>query len=181
MTLLAILLVCALIFLVLGYMGKPGIGAIIASVLFLSNRCTQGECASGIWIWTGLFVAIGAVLMIPALRQSLITSRVLKVLAPMLPRISATELEALEAGTVWWDADLFSGKPDWDKLLKFKAKGLTEKEQAFLAGPVETVCRMVDNEQVDREGDLTPEVWQYLKDNGFMSLIIPEAYGGLDF
>jgi acyl-CoA dehydrogenase len=181
MTLLATLIVCALIFLVLGYLGRPGIGAIGASLLFISNRCTQGGSPTEIWVWTVLFGVIGSVLLIPSLRKSLVTSRVLKLLAPMLPRISATELEALEAGTVWWDADLFSGKPDWDKLLAFKAKGLTEKEQAFLDGPVETVCRMVNNEQVDREGDLNPEVWQYLKDNGFMALIIPESYGGLDF
>ncbi|MCP5023734.1 MAG: acyl-CoA dehydrogenase [bacterium] len=181
MTLLVTLLACALIFLVLGYLGRPGLGAIAASFLFLSNRCTQACCPAEIWTWTILFGLIGGVLLIPGLRRSLITSKLLKILGPMLPRISATELEALEAGTVWWDADLFSGKPDWDKLLAFKPKGLTAKEQAFLDGPVETVCRMVDNEQVDLEGDLAPEVWQYLKDNGFMALIIPEAQGGLDF
>ncbi|MCA9001036.1 MAG: acyl-CoA dehydrogenase, partial [Planctomycetes bacterium] len=147
----------------------------------LSIRCSQHPCPYEMWTWTGLLAITLAVLWIPGLRRSLVTGPVLKLLAPMLPKISATELEALEAGTVWWDADLFSGKPDWAKLLAFEAKGLSQEEQAFLDGPVETVCRMVDNEQVDREGDLTPEVWQYLKDNGFMSLIIPKTYGGLDF
>jgi acyl-CoA dehydrogenase len=100
----------------------------------------------------------------------------------MLPAMSDTEREALEAGTVWWDGELFTGKPDWSKLLSAKAPQLTAEEQAFLDGPCEELCGMIDDFDIThRRGDMPPEVWDFLKRKGFFSMIIQKKYGGLEF
>ena len=99
-----------------------------------------------------------------------------------LPAMSDTEREALEAGDVWWDADLFTGNPDWSKLLANAPAKLTDEEQAFLAGPVEELCAMVDDWKVTWEWrDLPPEVWAFIKANKFLGMIIPKEFGGLGF
>jgi acyl-CoA dehydrogenase len=99
-----------------------------------------------------------------------------------LPRLSDTEREAIEAGDVWWDADLFTGNPDWSKLLAFAPARLSEEESAFLAGPVEELCRMLDDWKVNwLWHDLPPEVWDFLKARKFFAMIIPKSYGGLGF
>lgn len=98
------------------------------------------------------------------------------------PRISRTEQEALDAGSVWWDGDLFSGRPDWNKLLNMKKPVLSKEEQAFIDGPVQTLCDMLDDWKITHEDqDLPADVWQFIKDNGFFGMIIPRAYGGLEF
>ena len=129
-----------------------------------------------------LFVAIAAILNIPALRRALVTNRVLAVFRRILPDMSPTEREAIDAGTVWWDGDLFSGKPDWDKLLSIRAPKLTPEEQAFVDGPCEELCAMTHDWEITHERyDLPPKVWQYVKDKGFLGMIIPKQYGGLGF
>ena len=100
----------------------------------------------------------------------------------MLPKMSETEKTALEASTAWWESELFTGKPNWNTLLQYPKPSLTEKEQAFLEGPVETLCRMANNWHITNERyDLPPEIWQFLKKEGFIGFIIPEQYGGLGF
>ena len=95
--------------------------------------------------------------------------------------MSATERDAIAAGTVWWDAELFSGKPDWAKLRRFPAPALSAEEQAFLDGPVEKLCSMLNDWEIRRLGDLPEEVWAFVRDNGFMGMIIPKERGGLGF
>ena len=100
----------------------------------------------------------------------------------ILPRVSRTEQEALDAGTVGWDAELFGGKPDWSKLLGVRKPTLSTEEQAFLAGPVETVCAMIDDwDTRHNRADMSPEVWAYLKEKGFLGMLIGTEYGGLGF
>ena len=100
----------------------------------------------------------------------------------MLPSLSDTEREAIEAGDVWWDADLFTGNPDWNKLLAFAPAKLSDEEQAFLAGPVEELCAMLDDWKINWEWrDLPPEVWDFIKAHKFFAMIIPKEYGGLGF
>ncbi|MGL3213766.1 acyl-CoA dehydrogenase [Bradyrhizobium sp. BR 1433] len=100
----------------------------------------------------------------------------------VLPTMSDTEREALEAGDVWWDADLFTGNPDWSKLLAFAPARLTEEEQAFLHGPVDELCRMLDEWKINWEWrDLPPEVWAFIKAKKFFGMIIPKEFGGLGF
>lgn len=99
-----------------------------------------------------------------------------------LPKISSTEQEALDAGTVWWDGELFSGKPNWKILLDMPAPELTAAEREFLNGPVEELCRMIDPWQINFQlKDLPPEVWKYIKQQKFFGLMIPKKYGGLEF
>ena len=100
----------------------------------------------------------------------------------VLPTMSDTEREALEAGDVWWDADLFTGNPDWSKLLATQPARLTAEEQAFMTGPVDTLCAMLDDWKINWEWrDLPPEVWDFIKREKFFGMIIPKEFGGLGF
>jgi acyl-CoA dehydrogenase len=122
------------------------------------------------------------VLGVAPVRRRLISAPVLALLRKGLPQVSPTEQEALDAGTVWWERELFMGRPDWSRLLAFPKPKLTAEEQAFLDGPVEELCAMVDEWRVTHElRDLPPEVWQFIKDKGFFGMIIPKEYGGLGF
>ena len=96
--------------------------------------------------------------------------------------MSDTEKSAIDAGTTWWEADLFCGNPDWKKLHQYPVPKLTIEEQAFVDGPVEVVCSMLDDWEATHElTDLPQDVWQYLKDNKFFAMIIKKEYGGLEF
>ncbi|GMR21261.1 MAG: acyl-CoA dehydrogenase FadE [Gammaproteobacteria bacterium] len=135
-----------------------------------------------LYLYWGVFALLAILLNAPPLRRALVSNRVLKIFRHIMPAMSQTEREALAAGTVWWDADLFSGKPDWKKLLAIPAPGLSADEQAFLDGPVDELCGMVNDWEINHtHKDLPPEVWQYLKDKGFFGMIIPRQYGGLEF
>jgi acyl-CoA dehydrogenase len=128
-----------------------------------------------------LFVAAALVVGLPVIRRQLFGRIAMGVLRPTLPRISDTERVALDAGTVWWERDLFSGRPEWRKLLAFTPRPLSDRERAFLDGPVEELCAMVHEWDVVQAGDLPPEVWSFLKAHRFFGMIIPEAFGGLGF
>ncbi|RJX71695.1 acyl-CoA dehydrogenase [Vibrio sinensis] len=129
-----------------------------------------------------VFIFIAALISVPQLRQPLISAKALILFRKVLPAMSQTEKEALDAGTVWWEADLFKGNPDWNKLHDIKAPTLSQEEQAFLDGPVSEVCSMVNDYQVTHElADLPPHIWQYLKDHKFFAMIIKKQYGGLEF
>ncbi|MEZ9472502.1 acyl-CoA dehydrogenase FadE [Vibrio lentus] len=131
--------------------------------------------------WLCYLLAV-AMLAVPAIRQTIISQKALSLFKKVLPAMSQTEKEALEAGTVWWEAELFKGKPEWKKLQDIADPKLSEAEQAFLDGPVNQVCEMVNDYQVTHElADLPPEVWQFLKDHKFFAMIIKKKYGGLEF
>ena len=128
------------------------------------------------------FLAVAAVLNVPRWRRRLLTDPAFALFQRSLPALSRTEREALEAGTVWWDGDLFSGAPRWRRLLEAPVPVLTEREQAFLDGPTEDLCRMLDDWAITHEDrDLPPEVWAFIKEQGFFGMIIPEEHGGLGF
>jgi acyl-CoA dehydrogenase len=131
------------------------------------------------WSVTGLFLALVAVTGIVPLRRAILGRPLLKLVGGILPTMSETERAALEAGTVGWDGELFSGSPNWRALAERQIPGLSAREQAFLAGPVEELCRMLDDERVTREGDLPTEAWDLIKTKGFMGMIIPSEFGGL--
>lgn len=139
---------------------------------------------SGFTLLLGLLLVsgIGYALLNTNFRRTYLIAPLLKKLQTNLPKISATESEALEAGTVWWDGELFSGNPNWKKLLTTPLPSLSADEQAFIAGPVEQLCQMIDNWQINYElKDLPPNVWEFIKQNKFFGLIIPKEYGGLGF
>ncbi|HEX5638793.1 MAG TPA: acyl-CoA dehydrogenase, partial [Burkholderiaceae bacterium] len=152
----------------------------VAVVLVAYSVFGSGSLPWTIALWTA-FAAL-VLLNIDAIRLRYVTKPFLMVYRRMLPTMSDTEREALEAGTVWWDGELFTGKPDWPKLLSAKAPQLTAEEQAFIDGPCEELCRMIDDWDIThRRADLPPQVWDYLKKKGFFAMIIPKAYGGLGF
>ncbi len=131
-------------------------------------------------LWGALAVLV--FLNIDTLRIRLISRPFLRTYRRMLPSMSQTEKDALEAGTVWWDGELFTGGPDWEKLLSAAAPKLTAEEQAFIDGPCEELCRMIDDWDIThRRADLPPHIWDYVKNKGFFAMIIPKRYGGLEF
>ncbi|PTA50389.1 acyl-CoA dehydrogenase [Shewanella morhuae] len=131
------------------------------------------------WI---VFLVIALPFNISAFRQNVISRPLMKVYRGIMPEMSTTEKEAIEAGTTWWEADLFAGNPNWKKLHNYPVARLSADEQAFLDGPVEEVCRMVNQHQVSHQlADLPADVWQYLKDHGFFAMIIKKKFGGLEY
>jgi acyl-CoA dehydrogenase len=135
----------------------------------------------GSWIVWLLFLVAAVILNVPGMRRALIIKPVFHLFRRMLPPISRTEREALEAGTVWWDGELFTGNPDWKKLFATPKPALTEEEQYFLDNPVEELCRMLDDYKVAQERDLSTETWRFIREKGFFGMIIPKEYGGLGF
>jgi acyl-CoA dehydrogenase len=171
------------VILVFGYFGLPIFWWTIAAGLLTGYLSVVAELSATTNIVLGaVFVVLAAVLNIPPLRRAVVSNHILALYRRILPDMSQTEKEAIDAGTVWWDADLFSGKPDWDKLLKTPEPQLSAEEQAFLDGPVEELCAMCDEWEISHERqDLPPQVWQFIKDKGFLGMIIPKQYGGLGF
>ncbi|WP_429187091.1 acyl-CoA dehydrogenase FadE [Aeromonas veronii] len=156
--------------------------------LFISTLVTGAALVLGaiyghvpLLVWA-LFAVIAIPLNLVEFRRNQITKPLFKIYKSIMPEMSRTEKEAIEAGTTWWEADLFAGNPDWKKLHAIPVSTLSAEEQAFMDGPVEEVCRMVSDWEVTHErADLSPEVWQYLKDNKFFAMIIKKKYGGLEF
>ena len=129
-----------------------------------------------------LIVALAVVLGVTDIRRNLITKPVFTVFKKILPPLSDTEREAMEAGDVWWDGELFKGKPDWQKLHSFPKAQLSDDEQAFMDNQVETLLNMLDDYKIVQEQrDLPKEVWDFLKREGFFAMIIPKTYGGREF
>jgi len=131
-----------------------------------------------LWVSFGLFVSLN----IPEIRRNYYSARILKLYRVLLPKISKTEQEAIDSGSIWWDAELFTGNPNWEVLRSNPKPHLTSEEQAFLDGPVNKVCEMIDEWKViHKDYDLPEEVYDFVKKEGFLSLIIPKQYGGLEF
>ena len=155
--------------------------AVVAlGLLLLCLRLQPGVAATAVlWI---VFGAVACLFTVKPLRRHLLSRFALGWFRGALPPVSQTEQEALDAGTVWWDGELFSGIPDWRKLLALPKPELSAEERAFLAGPVEQLCAMLDDWKITHElYYLPPEVWRFIKEKGFLGMIIPKAYGGLGF
>jgi|TARA_B000000477_G_scaffold30136_1_gene25973 acyl-CoA dehydrogenase len=127
-----------------------------------------------------ILFAIG-ILIVPSIRVILFTKPLYKIMRKSLPPIGVTESIALEAGSVWWDAELFQGDPNWKELTELEATELTEEEQSFVDNEVETLCAMVDSHEIQSTHDLPKEVWKYIFDKGFLGLIIPKEFNGKGF
>ncbi|MCC4590452.1 acyl-CoA dehydrogenase [Xanthomonas campestris pv. cannae] len=134
-------------------------------------------------IVAAVVLAVVAVpLLLPFVRKPLLTAPMLKVFRKVLPPLSQTERIALETGSVGFEGELFTGDPDWQKLLNYPKPQLTAEEQAFLDGPVEELCRMTNDWDITHvHADLPPELWSFIKKNKFFGMIIPKEYGGLGF
>ncbi|CTP93097.1 Acyl-coenzyme A dehydrogenase [Xanthomonas translucens pv. poae] len=129
-----------------------------------------------------LLALVAVPLLLPFVRKPLLTAPMLKVFRKVLPPLSQTERIALETGSVGFEGELFTGDPDWQKLLNYPKPQLTAEEQAFLDGPVEELCRMTNDWEITHvHADLPPELWSFVKKHKFFGMIIPKEYGGLGF
>lgn len=168
----------------LAYLRAPlSIATAAAGLLLLvANGLAQGAAAHGLVVVAWLLWAGMVALNIGNLRRRYLTGPVFAFFRKALPTMSQTERDALAAGTVWWDAELLSGQPDWRKLLGLPMHPFSEAEQAFLDGPVNELCAMVNEWEVSHvTGDLPPVAWEFIKCQGFLGIIIPKRYGGLEF
>ncbi|MBI1196157.1 MAG: acyl-CoA dehydrogenase [Gammaproteobacteria bacterium] len=154
---------------------------LLAAILVLWSlaACPPGVLLVPVW---GLFLLITISLNVRGLRLAGISAPVLKAFRAVMPEVSKTEREALEAGSVWWESEFFKGCPDWRRLTALPKPRLRDDEQAFLDGPVEKLCSMLDDWQItEEEHDLPEAVWKYIREQGFFGMIIPKEYGGLAF
>ena len=153
----------------------------VLALLLGAYTVAFGLSLCSISLWVG-FLLLFIPLNIPFIRQQLISCWIFKLMKGSLPPMSQTEREALEAGNTWWDAELFSGNPDWKKLQHLPVARLTDEEQAFIDGPVEILCAMLNDWDITHNRkDLPEEVWNYIKQKKFCGMIIPKRYGGLAF
>ena len=168
--------------------------AIWAIFFFNLNRIIGSVITIAVAIFTALIVtpwalilgipliALSIIILFAPLRFNLITKPAYKTLANSMPSISTTEQEALEAGTSWWEKELFMGAPDWSQFEKYPYPTLSAEEQSFIDNEVELLCSMLDEWEIHHHlKDLPPEVWQFIKDKGFLGLIIPKSFGGKEF
>jgi len=156
----------------------------------------SGAIALYLLIWPGIhnitawalapawlvFLPAAVLLGIPSVRRTVISNPFMDMFRRMMPSVSDTEREALEAGSAWWEAELFSGQPNWDTLLDYAAPALSKEEQAFIDGPVNELCRIINDWEITEHlHDLPEPVWDFLKQQRFFGMIIPKQYGGLEF
>lgn len=179
--LLLILLVAGAAFIVYLNLSTAALLAALGGLLFVYSFVSDIPFLIKLVFWLLLAAAV-LLVVAPTLRKQLLTERLLKIFRSALPPMSDTEREALEAGTTWWEAELFSGDPDWRFLRDTPQAKLTEEEQAFMDGPVEELCQMLDDWKITNEDyDISTKAWQFIKDNKFFGMIIPKEYGGLDY
>ncbi|MCU7645298.1 acyl-CoA dehydrogenase [Pseudomonas piscis] len=157
----------------------PALGAVAVYLLAMGIFShAPGWLLLVCWV---LLAAVAAPLLLPDLRRKHFSAPLFNWFQKVLPPMSQTERDAIDAGTVWWDGELFSGRPDWNTLLAYPKVQLTEEEQAFIDGPTEELCAMVSDWQIGQQMDLPAEAWAHIKEHGFFALIIPKEYGGKGF
>ncbi len=171
------------IFILLSFFRASITSWVLAIMVIVPVISIQASFSDSVLIVIGTSLVLFIVFFgIPYLRRNVVSAAALKVFRKILPQISATEQEAIDAGTVWWDGELFSGNPDWDKLLAFPKCGLSEREQSFLDNEVEQLCALLNDWDITHNrADLSPQTWKFIKDKGFFGMIIPKRYGGLEF
>lgn len=151
----------------------------VAIVLLAASGFYPSPLVILLWL---LFIVATALLHLPQVRKPLLTRPLLDLFRKIKPNLSDTEKEALEAGDAWWEGDLFNGRPEWSRLLALPSPRLNEREQAFMDGPVNELCALLDDWDITHtRKDLSPQAWEMLKSKGFFSMIIPQHYGGLEF
>ncbi|MEY4617788.1 MAG: hypothetical protein RJB66_2748 [Pseudomonadota bacterium] len=165
-----------LVLLVVGYMGSP---LFVWSLFILASLW---GFAAPVWL-TGVIAAVLVIFNVKPLRASLVSSSLMKLLKALdfIPKISPTERTALEAGVVWVEGDLFSGKPDFSKIMQEPYPELTEAEKAFVNGPLERLCDALQPWKIYKQRELPKEAWDIIKKEKFLGMIIPKEYGGLGF
>ncbi|MCD5990490.1 acyl-CoA dehydrogenase [Pseudomonas sp. CDFA 553] len=157
----------------------PALG-VVAAYLLAMGIISHAPTWLMVIFWI-LLLAVALPLALPDLRRKHFTAPMFTWFKKVLPPMSETERDAIDAGTVWWDGELFSGRPDWDLLLSYPKVQLTDEEQAFIDGPTEELCAMVTDWEIGQAMDLPPRAWEHIKQHGFFALIIPKEFGGKGF
>ena len=171
-----------IVFLILAFRGFGFLGWVGAAAVVLIGWRMDGVASPNAFIAVAtLLIVVAGLFGLPPLRRHLVSRFVMPIFAKVLPRLGDTERIALEAGTVWWDGDLFSGMPQWQKLLDFQARPLSDDEQAFLDGPVNEFCRTISDWDVYQRRDLSEKTWAQIKEFRLFGMIIPKEYGGHGF
>ncbi|HEX7341903.1 MAG TPA: acyl-CoA dehydrogenase [Rhodanobacteraceae bacterium] len=176
------IVIAIVVALALCFIGRGWLAWVVGlAIVFAGTAASAGGFTS---TWITLIVIAAVVALItgwPPLRRGLFSRALMPIMRKVLPKLGATERIALEAGTVWWDAQIFSGMPRWKNLLDFRCQPLSEREQAFMDGPVNTLCGMLDDWAVEQRRDLSPEAWEFIKRERFFGMMIPPEFGGLGF
>lgn len=183
MTLVLILLSLLIQFFVLWAAFYFELNRTIGSILAIATAIL---CAIFITPWclvVGIpIILMSIILLVAPLREALIAKPAFNILSKAMPSMSITEREALEAGTSWWEKELFMGAPDWEKFDQYPYPKLSVEEQSFIDNEVQQLCSMLDEWKIHhKDKNLPPEVWQFIKDKGFLGLIIPKSFGGKQF
>jgi acyl-CoA dehydrogenase len=183
MSVLLVALVKVAVIWVLAFIGAPLIVWTAAIGLLLIGFKLAGVIGPTSFAVSGtIFLVLAALLNIRPLRRAILTRPVFGIFKKVLPEMSSTEREAIEAGDIWWEAEMFRGRPDWQKLLDFKYTPLTKEEQSFLDNECEELCKLCDDWKVEFElKDLSPAVWAYIREKKFFAMLIKKEYGGLGF
>ena len=167
----------------MAYKGYSRVSWSIATVVYFLGLAVFGVIGPlGLFIAAIVFGAPIVIFNVESLRKSLVTKKVFAGFKAVLPPMSDTEREALEAGATWWETEMFRGKPDWSYLLNFKRTQLTEEERSFLDNETDTLCSMLDEwEILNERHDIPPEGWDYIREHKFFAMLIPKEHGGLGF
>lgn len=165
-----------LVLFIFGYKGAP------LWLWSLAGFVALAGLGASIWV-ISIFLAASILFNVKIIRRTILSAPLMKLLDALkiLPAISETEQTAIDAGSVWVEGELFSGKPNLKRLSQESYPDLTEKEKAFMDGPVEELCSMVSDWEVFQSKDFSDEAWSFMKEKRFFGLIIPEKYGGYGF
>ncbi|PWC17003.1 acyl-CoA dehydrogenase [Brenneria roseae subsp. roseae] len=171
-----------LLLIIIGAMFYHRISLLVSSAILVAYFAAMSAIQLWpVWLLVPLVIALIPFNVLP-IRRRLFSASALRMFQKVMPPMSNTEKEAIDAGTTWWEGDLFRGSPDWKKLHNYPQPRLTAEEQAFLDGPVEEACRMANDFEITHErADLPPELWAFLKQHRFFAMIIKKQYGGLEF
>ncbi len=183
MTALISILVAIATIWVLAYVGAPlAVWTAATAVYFVALFALGAIGWAGLLIAAIIFIPIAVLFNVTSLRRSVVTSPAFKAFKAVLPPMSDTEREALEAGDTWWETEMFRGKPDWQYLLDFKRTQLTAEEQSFLDNETDELCAMLDEWEISAElKDISPQAWAYIREHRFFAMLIPKEHGGLGF
>ena len=166
----------------LAYGRAPLFAWCAAGVVWLAGLALAGDWHGGLTLVVlALFAGVSALFLLDSVRKTYVTKPILSAFRKALPSMSQTEKDALEAGTVWWEGDLFAGRPDWQKMLDYPWPKLSDEERSFLDVQVTELCRLTDEWDASQRQDLPMAVWDYIKAEGFLGMIIPREYGGKGF
>ena len=172
-------LACIAIIVVLILLAIMRVSALVFALCMAVLSILLSVFLSAFWL---VLLIVLVPLSIPPIRYHLFSRRLFSLLKKNFPPMSQTEKEAIDAGDVWWDAQIFSGKPKWSILKKVPSPKLSAEEQSFLDNETEQLCAMLDNWRIMHEDyDLPPAVWQFLKDKRFFAMAIKKEFGGLEF